>query len=62
MKNEKNISDGKGFFRSDGFCYARPTACNGDYATVDGREYEVQENHIGTAYIEHGSQSYILLH
>ena len=61
MENVKNISDGMGFFCSDGFCYARPTACTGDYVIINGTEYAVSENHIGTAYVEHDGQDYLLL-
>ena len=61
MENVKNISDGMGFFCSDGFCYVRPGRCDGDYVTVNGIEYPVDENHLGKAYVRHDGQDYLLL-
>ena len=61
MENVKNISDGMGFFCSDGFCYVRPIICHGDYAVIDGIEYPIEENHLGKVYVTRNGQDYMLV-
>ena len=48
------------FYRKGNYCYASPTAQDGDFIEVAGRWFEIEYSSFGEPYITNNGQTHLL--